>query len=104
MEIKICDHVFKACYFKASPYRYDDSLCLQLWNNTFGAIVTITKCLPDGSPGKNQAFVDENNVPGIAAWIEKNKLGFVTGIKPCGWCSYPLVQFDINEIEKHLTA
>ena len=37
------------------------------------------------------AFLDENNLPGIGAWIERNGLGNRTGVTAVsGFCRYPL--------------
>ena len=37
------------------------------------------------------AFLDENNMPGIGRWIERNGLGSFTGVRACsGFCTYPL--------------
>ena len=44
--------------------------------------------------GDRQAFVDENNMPGIGQWLEDNGLATYTGIDmPSGYCMYPLYEF-----------
>ena len=40
------------------------------------------------------AFVDENNLPGIGAWLRKNKIASPLGYKQrSGFCQYELYSF-----------
>ena len=40
------------------------------------------------------AFVDENNLPGIGAWLKKNKIASPLGYKErSGFCQYELYNF-----------
>ena len=40
------------------------------------------------------AFVDENNLPGIGAWLRKNKIASPLGYKErSGFCQYELYAF-----------
>ena len=40
------------------------------------------------------AFVDENNLPGIGAWLKKNKIASPLGYKErSGFCQYELYAF-----------
>ena len=40
------------------------------------------------------AFVDENNLPGIGAWLRKNKIASPLGYKErSGFCQYELYSF-----------
>lgn len=42
----------------------------------------------------DEAFVDENNMPGIGEWLESNGLAEDTGYGcPSGYCVYPLYRF-----------
>lgn len=63
-----------------------------LFNETNGelyAVATRNLCHPLQSD--SMAFLDENNLPGIGKWIEKNHLGMRMGvIAQSGFCSYPL--------------
>ena len=53
------------------------------------AVATVNLCHPLQSD--NLAFLDENNLPGIGEWIEKNSLGLRMGIMAnSGFCCYPL--------------
>ena len=59
---------------------------------------TITVNLNDMMQCESMAYLDENNMPGIGKWIEKNGLGvpmYVTGRS--GFCSYPLYTLFVPE-------
>ena len=44
------------------------------------------------------AFVDENNLPGIGAWLRKNKIASPLGYKErSGFCQYELYAFHHRE-------
>ena len=48
------------------------------------------------SPLQNDtmAFVDENNLPGIGAWLKKHRIAKPLGfIQRSGFCSYELFSF-----------
>ena len=46
------------------------------------------------SVDRDEAFVDENNLPGIGEWLESNGLAEDTGYGcPSGYCVYPLYKF-----------
>ena len=41
------------------------------------------------------AFVDENNLPGIGAWLKRNKIATPLGYKQrSGFCQYELYSFN----------
>ena len=62
----------------------------------------ITKNLGIELEKKNQAYVDINNCPWAKDFIEEYKLGKDTGIrKQCGYCTYPLYEFDMEELRKY---
>lgn len=53
------------------------------------AVATVNLCHPLQSD--SMAFLDENNLPGIGSWIEKNHLGMKMGfLAQSGFCRYPL--------------
>ena len=44
----------------------------------------------------NVQFIDENNLPGIGDWLEKNGIAQPTGLKArSGWCEYPAYAFNL---------
>ena len=71
---------------------YRNGTVALLLNETDGelyAVATVNLCHPLQSD--SMAFLDENNLPGIGKWIEKNLLGMRMGVfAASGFCSYPL--------------
>ena len=71
---------------------YRNGTVALLLNETDGelyAVATVNRCHPLQSD--SMAFLDENNLPGIGKWIEKNHLGMRMGVfAASGFCSYPL--------------
>ena len=43
--------------------------------------------------------VDTNNVPGVLEFIEKYELGVPVGIVQSGYCSYPIVKFNLEKFK-----
>ena len=42
----------------------------------------------------NEAYIDENNLPNIGAWLVANGIAKPKGVSArSGWCSYPLYEF-----------
>lgn len=94
---------YKDCHLTVSTYAYDGSLALELWNETEGPIATITKCLGHRGLQENESFVDTNNNPGILSFIKEYNLGIETGgVSYCGFCAYPLIKFNMDEINKYV--
>ena len=59
----------------------------------YGA-VTVNLCHPLQSD--ELAFVDENNMPGIGKWLERNHIALPMCMNArCGFCEYPLYMFTI---------
>ena len=56
------------------------------------AVITVNLCCPLQTD--RLAFVDENNLPGIGAWLKKNKIASPLGYKErSGFCQYELYNF-----------
>lgn len=51
----------------------------------------------------NCAYIDiNNNGDSIVEWLITNRLGHLTGnIRNSGWCVYPEVEFDMDELNKY---
>ena len=57
------------------------------------AVITVNLDCP--LQNDRQAFVDENNLPGIGAWLKKNKIAKPLGYKQrSGFCQYELYSFN----------
>jgi len=92
------------CYISTGQYQYDGSTCIQLYNREDGPIAYITTCIPNGGVEllDNESFIDTNNCPWAIEFIKKYNLGEVTDkLGYSGFCSYPVVQWNMAEIEKY---
>lgn len=85
-----------------TAYVSDNSLAIQLVEDTGIPFATATTKLPDYPPyAPNRAFLDTNNLPGIDDWFEELKLGFPTGnIGFSGYCAYPEFEFYLDRIQE----
>lgn len=79
-----------------TTYRNNGTLAVQM--NTvpddelFG-VITINLCSPLQSD--KLAFVDENNLPGIGKWLQKNGIATPLGYtQRSGFCTYELYSFN----------
>ena len=96
--------------FELSTYREGGGLAVLMnyydkefkCNMSYG---TLTVNLEDFPTYGSKAFVDINNLgEGIIQWIEDNNLGKQTSrLGFSGFCVYPEVDFNLDEINKHLT-
>ena len=102
MRIETYFATYENVFLGTSRYRADNSLYIGAWNEADGPITDITVCLNDKNLKENEAYVDTNNFPEAISFIEKYKLGKPTGLLGfSGYCCYPLVEFDMDEIDKH---
>lgn len=91
-------------YFSLGRYRYLNNFAVQMLTDLefedapFGTCtVNLGISLQDG-----YGYIDENNLPGITEWLEKNKLGTRTGsFATSGFCKYELFKFALDELRKY---
>ena len=95
--------VYPDCHITLNNYAADGSLCVELWNEEDGMIARLTTCLSKKSlKGTNRSYVDDNNCPWAMDLIEKYNLGTDTEmIGMSGFCFYPLVEWNIDELKKY---
>lgn len=88
-------------------YTYNRSLGICLCKKGRGIddedTLTITRCL-DAPQTRNCAYIDVNNCgPEIIKWLEKNKLGKVTGQEvQSGFVTYPEFMFDETILQEYM--
>ena len=99
---KVCD-----IKFEVDKYHYSDGLAICMnCKSEYGlepyGVLTVN--LDEFPTNGNKAFVDTNNLgDDIIDWIIENNLGELTGrIGFSGFCAYPEVEFNLEEINKHL--
>lgn len=98
MEKKIYDYNGTRVTLKFSSYQYGGSLAVALINADDGelyGVATVNLCDPVQSD--TEAFVDENNLPGIGDLLEENGIATAVGFsKSSGYCRYPFYRFNIQ--------
>ena len=93
---------YKDCSLYIDHYNADNSLYIGIYNEE-GSICDLTKCLTDPSLKPNEAYVDTSNAPFALSLIADNAWGKPTGKETgSGWCRYPVVAFDMDELSKHI--
>lgn len=88
---------FEGCrvYLETAEYM-NNTLAVVMFNEDGELYGDVTVNLDHPMQSKQLAFHDENNMPGIGKWLEKNGLGSFTGVKACsGFCVYPLYLLDL---------
>lgn len=95
---------YEDCYLKVNRYALDDSPAVQVWNMEDGPIATLTVCLDLRGYDRtgNESFVDTSNLPEAMDFILEYGLGKPNGLRArSGYCTYPMVEFDMLEMEKY---
>ena len=90
--LKINDTEVKLSF---ESYRNNGTLAVEMItvpDEDLYAVITVNLCCPLQTD--RLAFVDENNLPGIGAWLRKNKIASPLGYKErSGFCQYELYNF-----------
>ena len=95
--------IYENVFLRVERYMADSSLCILLYNRDYAAIAKLTTCLHDKSLKDNEAYIDTNNCPWAIDFINNYALGVLTGKKKVsGYYTYPVVRFNMDEIEKHV--
>lgn len=63
-------------------------------------IGALTVNLENEEVAEDEAFLDENNLPGIAEALIRLGLGTCNGIGFSGYCMYPRFKFDLDKLDK----
>lgn len=89
-----------------TKYVYGDGLAIQLFcvenGNITEPYATLTVNLSDYPTNESCAYVDTNNFPEAMGLISRYHLGTPTGeFGFSGFCMYPEVRFDLDELKKY---
>lgn len=98
-------HTYKVRPY-TSRYMFGEGLCIHLiccdedcYGEPFG---NLTVNIQGKTCGKNEAYVDTNNMPNAEQFIREYRLGKPTGeTARSGYCTYPLYKFDMEQIAKY---
>lgn len=93
---------YKNCFLKIGRYYVSDRLSIDIQNLEDGPIARLTVNIPEEKEvGLNEAFVDTNNCPWALDFVKEYNLGTVTDrLGSSGFCLYPLVSFNVDELKK----
>lgn len=94
--------------FEVTTYAVDNGLAIVMYCDEGQGkepFATLTVYLEDFKTYGNKAFVDTNNLGDeILDWLAENNLGEQTSrLGFSGFCIYPEFDFNLDEINKHLT-
>ena len=83
------------------------AIAIEYYDSEYHALMpyaTLTVNLAGEKCEKDCAFVDTNNLgEKILRWIADNNLGAPTGrYASSGYCAYPEVKFNMDEVRKHV--
>lgn len=91
-------------YMAIEKYLQNGNTAITLWIETedgFEPYNTVTKNF--GDLPEDYAYIDTNNNPGVLELLISKKIAYPTGIEErSGFCTYPLVRLDLEEIKKYL--
>ena len=103
MRIETEYRTYENVFLRVERYMADSSLCILLYNRDYAVIAKLTTCLDDKNLKDNESYIDTNNCPWAIDFIREYKLGELTGKKRVsGYCTYPVVKFDMDEIQKYV--
>lgn len=81
----------KKVILKAETYSSNNTLAVAMCDKNGEILDIITTNLTDGMANSSMAYLDTNNYPDIAKWMEKNNLALPMYYEGrSGFCSYPL--------------
>lgn len=93
---------YENCFLKHIGYYMDGPPAIEVWNAAVGLICRLTVCLCELTLAENESFVDVNNNPYALDFVYEYGLGRVTGrFEPSGYCLYPSVVFDMEQVKKY---
>ena len=92
---------------RIKSYREHSNLAIEMfcadsdWEEPFAMLTTN---LPNYDLPNDLAFVDTNNLRTGFDFILKYKLGELIGFGQSGFCTYPLIKFNLDEVKKYAQA
>ena len=96
-------YVKENVYLRISKYAVPGNLAIRMicadseWEEPFA---TLTVNLDVKLPA-NQAYIDTNNLRTAFDFVMEYKLGELIGFGQSGFCTYPLVEFNLDEVKKY---
>lgn len=89
-----------AFFLEKSEYKAGNNLAIKSYSDSGEFYGLITVNLPNEELGKDEAFLDTNNLPDIDKVIIESGVGVPTGdYGYSGFCEYPKFKFDLEKID-----
>lgn len=105
MENKILNYKGKQIALRVSSYCNNNRIAVamyELWDGHHEACGVATVNLDDFLFGPNEAFMDENNHPGITqCFVDAGLATRVNRVGHSGYCTYPVVVLNIDAISEY---
>lgn len=87
-------------YLERTSYAVNDNLAVIAYSMSGEDYGAVTVNIPGKSLEKDEAFLDENNVPDIGEVLERIGVAKNTGeVAHSGFCTYPKYKFDLEKID-----
>ena len=100
-------YVKENVYLSIGKYSHKNNLAIMMvcadsdWPEPFA---NLTVNLPDHDLPDDLAFIDTNNLRTAFDFILKYNLGELVGFGQSGFCTYPLIKFNLDEVKKYAQA
>lgn len=97
---------YKNCTFATNKYIADESLAVEILTEDKEPLATITTCLVDKmlvkSESHMESYIDTNNCPWAVRLLDSLNIARLTGaVRQSGFCVYPTMLFDMEELKKY---
>ena len=95
---------YPKCHLIVNNYSNNGHIALEIWSDEEGPIADITVNVAGiESMPENVSCIDVNNFPEVIDIIRQLKIGKILEGKflRSGWCIYPMVEFNANNIRKY---
>ncbi|MBR1741554.1 MAG: DUF4313 domain-containing protein [Lachnospiraceae bacterium] len=101
MKLKTEFSEYPEVFLEVGEYQADGSPAVELYTGDGELITVITVCLMDLFLEAGESYVDTNNCPWALDFIKEYSLGEPTGrTRKSGFCTYPLVRFDMEKLKE----
>lgn len=93
-------YVTEKVTLKIANYANNNNLAIRMICEDEEPFAMLTVNLGEKLP-PNQAYVDTNNLRTAFDFIILYNLGKLIGFGQSGFCTYPLIEFDLDEVKKY---
>ena len=104
--VKTQYETYENCTFTTNRYIADNSLAVEILTEDKEPLATITTCFVNETLVKSESYmesyIDTNNCPWAVRLLDSLNIARLTGsVKQNGFCVYPTMLFDMEELKKY---